>query len=335
MSEEEFSPQSETETLMPPSPARATHLSTSLNRVLSTIRSAPRPPNHRNSNPPRLVLVSKLKPANDILHLHSPSPPQPTEPSHPSQSHFGENYFQELLSKSLLLPRSINWHFIGALQSNKCRPMAEQIPNLWAVESVDSLKKAKELEKGRAALADRLANRGMNGDGKKEGEDKGGGKYGDVGGGEGGLAKLNIFIQINTSSEPTKSGLPSSTTPHLSPSLLDLARYINSQDSCPHLHLRGLMTIGAIARSQSSPLTTEKEKEDENEDFETLVRVRDELAKELGEGVELELSMGMSADYESAIRCGSDEVRVGSTVFGERPSKQDAKVKEDVVEEKG
>lgn len=192
--------------------------------------------------------------------------------------------------------------------------MAEQIPNLWAVESVDSLKKAKELEKGRAALAENLSTE------KKE-EDNGM------------VAKLNIFIQINTSHEATKSGLPS-TTP-LSPELIELAKYIHSPQSCPHLHLRGLMTIGAIARSQSSPSATQNGNEDENEDFKTLVRVRDELATELGEGVELELSMGMSADYESAIRCGSDEVRVGSTVFGERPSRQDAKIKEDVVEEKG
>ena len=39
--------------------------------------------------------------------------------------------------------------------------------------------------------------------------------------------------------------------------------------------------------------------------------------------------MGMSGDWESAVRCGSDEVRVGSTIFGERPSRKDAKIVEE------
>jgi hypothetical protein len=58
----------------------------------------------------RLVAVSKLKPANDILALSQP----PT-----SHLHFGENYSQELSQKAELLPRNIQWHFIGGLQSGK------------------------------------------------------------------------------------------------------------------------------------------------------------------------------------------------------------------------
>ncbi|KAL8948620.1 MAG: hypothetical protein Q9183_007674, partial [Haloplaca sp. 2 TL-2023] len=140
---------------MPISPARASTLSQNLTHVLSTIKSSL--PSSRTT-PPRLVLVSKLKPANDILHLHSPasSNSDSGSQSHPSQSHFGENYYQELLEKSRILPRSIRWHFIGALQSNKCKPMAEEIPNLWAVESVDSVKKASGLEKGRNALLKKM-----------------------------------------------------------------------------------------------------------------------------------------------------------------------------------
>jgi len=52
--------------------------------------------------------VSKLKPANDILALH-------LDPAR--HAHFGENYAQELSQKADLLPRSIQWHFIGGLQS--------------------------------------------------------------------------------------------------------------------------------------------------------------------------------------------------------------------------
>jgi len=87
------------------------------------------------------------------------------------------------------------------------------------------------------------------------------------------------------------------------------------------------MTIGAIARSQASTPETV------NEDFVKLAEVRREVAKELQmEEEELELSMGMSADFEAAIGQGSGEVRVGSEIFGERPQKGDAKVKEDVEE---
>ena len=55
------------------------------------------------------MAVSKLKPANDILALHQ-------DPM--KHTHFGENYAQELGQKAELLPRSINWHFIGGLQSS-------------------------------------------------------------------------------------------------------------------------------------------------------------------------------------------------------------------------
>jgi len=78
------------------------------------------------------------------------------------------------------------------------------------------------------------------------------------------------------------------------------------------------MTIGAIARSKATGEGVE------NEDFIALRNERDRVLSELGEdlkkkGVEtLELSMGMSDDFEGAIEAGSDEVRVGSTIFGQR-----------------
>jgi hypothetical protein len=58
----------------------------------------------------RIVAVSKLKPANDILALHD-------SPLH--HLDFGENYYQELSQKAELLPKSIRWHFIGGLQTSK------------------------------------------------------------------------------------------------------------------------------------------------------------------------------------------------------------------------
>lgn len=240
--------------------------------------------------------MSKLKPATDILALHQ----APTNP----QSHFGENYLQELQEKASLLPRSIRWHFIGGLQTNKCKPLAESIPNLWCVESVDSSKKADALEKGRAALA-------------AQSQGSSNGAYG----GEKSEEKLRVMVQINTSGEATKSGCEPQDA-------LELCKHIT--ESCPHLKLQGLMTIGAIARSKE--LTPEMD----NEDFVALKETRDGVAAGLGIAAEkLELSMGMSSDYEGAIAMGSDEVRIGSTIFGERPPKKDAKVVEDTKGDRG
>jgi pyridoxal phosphate enzyme (YggS family) len=232
--------------------------------------------------------------------------------------HFGENYAQELTEKAELLPKSIQWHFIGGLQSStllqcrvilshrrsvvllplfsllyrsrvdnfldKCKPLASSIPNLFCVSSVDSLKKATQLDSGRSTLISS----------HPELKD----------------TPLNIHIQVNTSGEESKSG----TSP--GPETTELAKHII--EKCPHLKLLGLMTIGAIARSK------ETGEGKENEDFVCLKHERDRLEEELC--VKLELSMGMSEDFEGAIKMGSGEVRVGSTIFGERPPKSEAKV---------
>ncbi|KAK5169385.1 uncharacterized protein LTR77_005360 [Saxophila tyrrhenica] len=259
-------------------PQRTQTLAENLSHVAQRVQTA------SNGRKVRLIAVSKLKPATDILSLHN-SPSQHLD--------FGENYAQELTEKSSLLPTAIRWHMIGALQTNKCKPLAEQVANLYCVSSVDTAKKADALEKGRAALA-----------GKQDLEER----------------KLRVLVQINTSGEEEKSGVEPGEA-------AGLCRHV--REKCPHLQLAGLMTIGAIARSQeaSGP-------EGVNEDFVRLREVRGSVTKELGIGEEeLELSMGMSADFEAAIAQGSDEVRVGTTIFGERPAKKDAKVKEERADE--
>jgi hypothetical protein len=129
------------------------------------------------------------------------------------------------------------------------------------------------------------------------------------------LAPLAIHVQVNTSGEEAKSGC--------APGADTIALCRDIVENCPSLRLIGLMTIGAIARSKATT------PENENEDFVALKEQRDLVAKELGldEG-KLELSMGMSEDFEGAIRLGSGEVRVGSTIFGQRPARADAKIKE-------
>ncbi|KAI5794374.1 hypothetical protein DFH27DRAFT_566248 [Peziza echinospora] len=244
---------------------RAQALVENITHVLRTIEAA------SPARKVRLVAISKLKPASDIEALYS------AEKRTGHDSHFGENYVQELLDKAETLPRDIHWHFTGTLQSNKCKVLAA-IPNLWAVESLDSIKKADALQKGRAALLSTNPEAG----------------------------RLGVFIQVNTSNEESKSGCQPAE-------VLPLAKHLIGE--CPSLDFKGLMTIGAIARSKQSDIP--------NEDFILLRQTRDELAKELGlEEHDLELSMGMSDDFEAAIHEGSTNVRVGTTIFGERPVKK-------------
>jgi PLP dependent protein len=265
-------------------PQRASQLIEQLSSVQQRISSVTIRPSRSSKTPVRLVAVSKLKPATDILALHSP----PT-----SHVHFGENYVQELLEKCRLLPTEIRWHFIGGLQSNKCQALARDVHGLWAVESVDSLKKARLLDKGRGERQEDNGTEAQGGTGPEP---------------------LRVFVQVNTSGEESKSGVEPN-----SKELFELTKFI--RDECPNLRLQGLMTIGAIARSKATTAETE------NEDFICLRETRDKVAGALGiEPQELELSMGMSEDFEGAIAMGSDEVRVGSTIFGLRPPKSEAKV---------
>ena len=154
---------------------------------------------------------------------------------------------------------------------------------------MDTEKKASLLDKGRGALSEK--------EGTARGEEN----------------RLRVFVQINTSGEEGKSGVQPGKE------AVELCRFVREQ--CPHLWLMGVMTVGAIARSRGL------KPGEENEDFLTLKQVGEEAESilRLDKG-SLELSMGMSADFESAIRCGSSEVRVGSGIFGERPAKKDAKI---------
>eukprot|EP00586_Coscinodiscus_wailesii_P010408 CAMPEP_0172500226 /NCGR_PEP_ID=MMETSP1066-20121228/135969_1 /TAXON_ID=671091 /ORGANISM="Coscinodiscus wailesii, Strain CCMP2513" /LENGTH=267 /DNA_ID=CAMNT_0013274353 /DNA_START=297 /DNA_END=1100 /DNA_ORIENTATION=+ len=109
---------------------------------------------------------------------------------------------------------------------------------------------------------------------------------------------LGVYLQVNTSGEESKSGVSLE-------GVVGLAREI--KETCPHLEIMGLMTIGYAG---------------DVKDFDALVDCRRRV---LEEGADLgfdessfELSMGMSGDFEVAIAKGSTNVRVGSTIFGER-----------------
>lgn len=81
----------------------------------------------------QLVAVSKTHPADQILHVYNLG-----------QRVFGENKVQELVEKYPLLPKDIQWHLIGHLQTNKVKYIAEFIDT---VQSVDSEKLLEEINK--------------------------------------------------------------------------------------------------------------------------------------------------------------------------------------------
>jgi len=81
----------------------------------------------------QLIAVSKTKPNEDILELYDLG-----------QRAFGENYVQELVDKAASLPKDIQWHFIGHLQSNKVKYIA---PFVHLIHGVDSEKLLEEINK--------------------------------------------------------------------------------------------------------------------------------------------------------------------------------------------
>ncbi len=132
---------------------------------------------HRPENSVQLLAVSKTKPAEALREAYAAG-----------LRDFGENYLQEALSKQLeLADLPLIWHFIGPIQSNKTRAIAEHFD--W-VHSVDRLKIAQRLSEQRPAE----------------------------------LPLLNICIQVNVSGEASKSGCAPDDLPALAAAISALPR---------------------------------------------------------------------------------------------------------------
>uniref|UniRef100_T1IIU1 Pyridoxal phosphate homeostasis protein n=1 Tax=Strigamia maritima TaxID=126957 RepID=T1IIU1_STRMM len=220
-----------------------------------------RPP-ELGTKEPKLVAVSKTKPNAAIIEVYNLG-----------QTHFGENYVQELEDKGtdvniLQSCNDIKWHFIGHLQTNKVNKLTA-IPNLFCVETVDTAKLATTLNSSWQKL---------------EKDDK-----------------LRVMIQVNTSDESNKSGIK----PH---QVTGLVQHIN--DNCPKLNFVGLMTIGSFDHDISNG---------PNPDFQCLADCRKQVCEKFNFSLnDVDLSMGMSHDFEHAVEMGSTNVRVGSRIFGDR-----------------
>ena len=206
----------------------------------------------RNPDSVRLVAVSKAQPAAAIRIA-----------AECGQRDFGENYVQEAGPKlAALADFDLIWHFIGQLQANKTRAVAEQFQ--WA-HTLDRERIAIRLNEQRPAHA----------------------------------PPLNVCIQVSLGAEAGKGGVDRDE-------LLPLATRIAE---LPRLRLRGLMCIPPPRESFDEQRAL----------FAILASCQRELI-ERGFAVDT-LSMGMSADLESAIAEGATCVRVGTAIFGQRPAR--------------
>lgn len=153
----------------------------------------------------------------------------------------------------------INWHLIGHLQRNKVRQV---LPLCSLIHSLDTLRLAEEINTAGAKLN----------------------------------LKARALLQVNTSEEPQKYGVPAGAAIHLAEQIVTM----------PNLKLCGLMTM--------APLTRDKEVVRQ-----CFIRARELFQEIKGERVVgpefTELSMGMSGDYIEAIEEGATILRIGSAIF--------------------
>lgn len=111
--------------------------------------------------------------------------------------------------------------------------------------------------------------------------------------------KLDVFVQVNTSYEESKFGLAPE----------EVLSFIKKIKTYETLNIKGLMTIGLL----------DVEKEKMIPSLRLLRTIRDDIYSEGIEGLtDLKLSMGMSQDLELAIAEGSNMVRIGTSIFGNR-----------------
>jgi len=176
----------------------------------------------------------------------------------------GENKIQEAHKKSTATAdlTDLQWSVIGHLQTNKAKIVARFASEFQAL---DSLRLA-------AALNKHLQAEGRT---------------------------LEVLVQVNTSGEESKYGLPPD----------EVADFIQALPEFPALRVRGLMTLALFS----------SEIERVRQCFVLLRELRERLSTNVPAGIALdELSMGMSGDFEVAIEEGATIVRVGQAIFGAR-----------------
>src|SRR5699024_5271290 len=197
-----------------------------------------------------LVAVSKTKNVSEIMEAYEAG-----------QRIFGENKIQEMTDKHKELPKDIQWHMIGHVQTNKVKYMA---PYVSLIHGVDRMKLLKEINK-RAKRENRV---------------------------------IECLLQLKIAKEDSKFGMDVENMNNL----LTSEEYANMEN----VKIVGLMGMATFTES----------KKQINEEFGFLKKIYDTFAKTHPDFKIL--SMGMSGDYQIAIENGSNMVRIGSKIFGER-----------------
>lgn len=199
-----------------------------------------------------LVAVSKTQPVQAIREAYDAG-----------QRIFGENRIQEMTEKWEALPKDIEWHMIGHVQSNKVKYM---IPYVQLIHGVDSLKLLLEI--------DRLARKWRR--------------------------NVDVLLQVHIAEEETKFGFSDEELDGLiaSPDFLALT----------HTRVRGLMGMATFTDDKTQV----------KREFAHLKSLFDRFKTKTDRPNFDTLSMGMSGDYLEAITAGSNMVRIGSSIFGER-----------------
>jgi len=211
-----------------------------------------------------LVAVSKTKPVEDIKKAYQSG-----------QRIFGENKVQEMVKKYEILPKDIEWHLIGHLQTNKVKYIA---PFVSLIQTVDSIKLLKEINK------QALKNKRI----------------------------ITCLLEVKIAQEDTKMGL----------SINEVQQLINRFNV---LELKNVKIIGLMGMATNTSDKTQIENEFKylNDFFKKLqTSCLPTVSADRKTGManhQLQiLSMGMSNDYQIAIDNGSNMIRIGSTIFGER-----------------
>lgn len=197
-----------------------------------------------------LVAVSKTKPVSDLMEAYDAG-----------QRVFGENKIQEMESKWQEMPKDIEWHMIGHVQSNKVKYM---VPFVSLIHAVDSFKLLNEINK-EAEKNERT---------------------------------INCLLQIKIAEEDSKFGMHEA----------DAAKLLSSEE---FKKLQNVKVVGLMGMA-----TFTDNEEQISQEFKKLKKIYDQFRAQ-GDNFKI-LSMGMSGDYKMAIKNGSNMIRIGSAIFGER-----------------
>jgi hypothetical protein len=206
----------------------------------------------RNPHEITIVAISKTFPFSSVIDLNKMG-----------HLDFGENKVKEIRDKyyniSFQYTGTINWHFVGHLQTNKVKDI---VAFIHLIHSVDSINLAEEIQRCAGKIK----------------------------------RTIDVLVQVNSSREPQKYGIEPENAEDL----------CNQIASLENVKVKGLMTMAKLT--------------EDKEEIRSCFRETKELYDKIKAGNPdfQYLSMGMTQDYDIAIEEGSNMLRIGTAIFGNR-----------------